>query len=110
MALTYNRATRDLALRCAVTFSDGTTLNLADSDVIRYNTSAQIGMEGLPLGMTGAASFTMEIDNVGRKYVPQRFDDAEVHVWIGLRIDGEFVYSDFGVWYVDSCSAPEQSV
>lgn len=110
MALTYNKATRDLSIKGQISFSDGTTEWITASDIISYGFDQQIGSEGLPLGSAEAASYNLEIDNVGRKYTPERFDNAEIHMFVGLKNDGDYVWSDFGVWYVDSADAPEQSV
>lgn len=110
MGLTYNRSQRTLSLKGVITRNDGSQITITDADVVMYTSNADLGYEGLPLGATGAAAYTLQLDNVGRKYTPSMFDNAEVHMWIGILTDGEFVYSDFGVWYVESCSAPEQSV
>lgn len=110
MALTYNKATRDLAIKGTITFNDGTQENIFGNDILNYSYSAQIGSEGLPLGSTEAASFSLEISNVGRKYTPEKFDNAEVHMFIGIKNGSDYVYSDFGVWHVEDSSAPEQSV
>ena len=110
MALTYNKATRDLSIKGAITFNDGTQANIIDSEILNYSFDPQIGSEGLPLGSMEATAFSLEIDNVGRKYTPEQFDNAEVHMFIGIKNGTGYTYSDFGVWYVDSSSAPEQSV
>lgn len=110
MALTYNKDTRELILEGVITQSNGNQIQIAGTDIVRYSPSFEVGYEGLPLGSTSAASFTLELDNVGRKYTPSQFDGAEVHMRIGIMIDGAYEYSNFGVWYVESTSAPEQSV
>lgn len=109
MILTYTSADRTLSIRGVITQHDGEQLQITEKDVVMYSSDAG-GFEGIPLGMTVASSFTLELDNVGRKYTPEQFDDAEVHMWLGIFNGTEFEYSDFGVWYVDSSSAPEQSV
>ena len=108
--LTYNKAQRDMTLRGTITMTDGAQISLSDADIVRYNISPSIGSAGLPIGSTSATAFTLELDKVGKNYKPQQFDNAEVHMQIGLMTDGEYVYSEFGVWYVNSCMAPEQSV
>ena len=108
--LTYNKAKRDMAIRGVISMTNGQQINLTDKDVVRYNIDASIGQEGLPLGSTAATAFTLELDKVRKNYNPRQFDDAEVHMQIGLLTDGKYVWSDAGVWYVTSCSAPEQSV
>ena len=108
--LTYNKAQRDMAIRGAISMTNGQQINITDADVVRYDVNASIGMEGLPLGSTAATSFTLEIDKTGRSYNPRQFDNAEVHMQIGLLTNGAYVWSEAGVWYVSSCSAPEQSV
>lgn len=110
MALNFARTDRTLSIRGIITTNDGAQMQISDSDIVMYSLSAQIGAEGLPLGMTSSTSFTLEIDNTGRKYTPSHFDNAEVHMWLGLVTDGEVEYTDFGTWYVESSSAPEQSV
>lgn len=110
MALNFARTDRTLSIRGIITTNDGAQIQISDSDIVMYSLSAQIGAEGLPLGMTSSTSFTLEIDNTGRKYAPSHFDNAEVHMWLGLVTDGEVEYTDFGTWYVESSSAPEQSV
>lgn len=108
--LTYNKAQRDMAIRGAISMANGQQINITDADVVRYDVNASIGMEGLPLGSTAATSFTLELDKTGRSYNPRQFDNAEVHMQIGLFTNGAYVWSEAGVWYVSSCSAPEQSV
>ena len=110
MALTYNKATRDLSIKGTITFSDKTQLHVTDSEILNYSFDPQIGSEGLPLGATEAASYRLELSNVGKVYTPEKFDNAEVHMFVGIKVNGEYVYDDFGVWYVDECSTPEQSV
>lgn len=110
MALTYNQTTRDLSIKGQITFADGTIEWVTVDDIISYSFDQQIGSEGLPLGSAEAASFNLEINNVGRKYTPEKFDNAEIHMFCGLRDGDNYAWSDFGVWYVDGADAPEQSV
>lgn len=110
MALTYNKATRDLSIKGTITFNDGTQLHITDSDILNYSFDPQIGSEGLPLGATEAASYRLELSNIGKVYTPEKFDNVEVHMFVGIKEGNEYLYDDFGVWYVDECSAPEQSV
>lgn len=110
MALTYNKATRDLSIKGQITFNDGTFVWVDSSEILSYSFDQQIGSEGLPLGSVEAASYTMELSNVGRKYTPEQFDNAEVHMFAGIKDGADYVWSDFGVWYVDGSDAPEQSV
>lgn len=110
MALTYNKATRDLSIKGTITFNNGEQVHLTDSEILHYSIDQQLGNEGLPLGSAEAASFNLEISNVGRRFTPEQFDNAEVHMFVGIKTGGEYAYSDFGVWYVDSTSSPEQSV
>lgn len=106
--LRYNKATRNLSLKGLITFSDFTEMNISDSDIVRYSISQQIGSSGLPLGSTEAASYTLEISNEDKQYKPQRFDGAKIKMQVGIEENGEFVYEDFGVWFVDDADAPEQ--
>lgn len=111
MALTYNKQTRTLSLRGAITRSDGTQISLTTDDILAYTISESSGSEGLPLGSTEAASFSLTISNVGKGYTPNQFDNAEVHMEVGIKnANGTIAYSAFGVWYVCEVSAPEQSV
>lgn len=111
MALTYNKQTRTLSLRGAITRSDGTQISLTTDDILAYTISESSGSEGLPLGSTEAASFSLTISNVGKGYTPNQFDNAEVHMEVGIKnANGTIDYSAFGVWYVCEVSAPEQSV
>lgn len=110
MALTYNKNIRDLSIKGTVTLNTGAQVHLTADDIITYSFDSQIGSEGLPLGSAESANFSLEISNVGRKYTPAQFDNAEVHMFIGIKTGADYVYSDFGVWYVESSSAPEQSV
>lgn len=111
MALTYNRQVRTLDLRGVITLNSGTQISIAASDILAYSISESSGSEGLPLGSAEASSFSLTISNVGKSYLPSMFDNAEVHMEIGIDGgDGTFTYSDFGVWYVCEATAPEQSV
>lgn len=111
MALTYNKQTRTLSLRGVITRSDGTQISLTTDDILSYSISESSGSEGLPLGSAEASSFSLTISNVGKGYTPQQFDNAEVHMEVGLKsASGTITYSSFGVWYVCDVSAPEQSV
>lgn len=110
MALAYNKNIRDLSIKGTVTLNTGAQIYLTADDIITYSFDSQIGSEGLPLGSAESANFSLEISNVGRKYTPAQFDNAEVHMFVGIKTGADYVYSDFGVWYVESSSAPEQSV
>lgn len=113
MAMTYNQRVRTLSIRGVITLADtnATQISLTSDDVLSYTISESCGSEGLPLGSAESASYSLTINNVGKGYTPEQFDNAEVHMEIGLRgDDGKTVYSSFGVWYVCDVSAPEQSV
>lgn len=110
MALTYDRQTRTLHLKGVIAFADNTTKNIDTDDILSYSIQAQTGSEGLPLGTTEAASYNLSLKNVGRIYTPSMLDNAKISMQIGIERDGAFVYSDFGVWYVQSVNMPEQSV
>lgn len=113
MAMTYNQRVRTLSIRGVITLADtnATQIILTADDVLSYTISESCGSEGLPLGSAESASYSLTINNVGKGYTPEQFDNAEVHMEIGLRgDDGKTVYSSFGVWYVCDVSAPEQSV
>ena len=110
MALTYNKNIRDLSIKGTITLNTGEQIHLTTDDIISYSFDSQIGSEGLPLGSVEASTFALDISNVGRKYTPAQFDNAEVHMFVGIKNGTDYAYTDFGVWYVDSSSAPEQSV
>lgn len=110
MALTYNKATRDLSIKGQVTFANGEIEWITSKDIINYSFDQQIGSEGLPLGSAEAASFSLELSNVGRRYTPEKFDNAEIHMFVGIKNGEDYEWSDFGVWYVEYAEAPEQSV
>lgn len=113
MAMTYNQRVRTLSIRGVITLADAnaTQITLTADDVLSYTISESCGSDGLPLGSAESASYSLTINNVGKGYTPEQFDNAEVHMEIGLRgDDGKTVYSSFGVWYVCDVSAPEQSV
>lgn len=113
MGMTYNQRVRTLSIRGVITLADtnATQIILTADDVLSYTISESCGSEGLPLGSAESASYSLTINNVGKGYTPEQFDNAEVHMEIGLRgDDGKTVYSSFGVWYVCDVSAPEQSV
>ena len=109
MTLTYMNRDRTLSIRGVITQQNGNEIRITESDVVMYS-SYYGGFEGIVLGSVSAASFTLELNKVGRGYVPRDFDNAKVQMEIGLLTDGAFVYSAFGTWYVESCSVPEQSV
>lgn len=113
MAMTYNQRVRTLSIRGVITLADtnATQIKLTADDVLSYTISESCGSDGLPLGSAESSSYSLTINNVGKGYTPEQFDNAEVHMEIGLRgDDGKAVYSSFGVWYVCDVSAPEQSV
>lgn len=110
MALTYNKQIRDLDIRGVITLASGTQINLTASDIFSYDISESSGGDGLPLGTAEAASYSLSISNAKKGYTPSQFDNAEVHMQIGIKSGNQIVYSDFGVWYVSEATAPEQSV
>ena len=65
---------------------------------------------GIPLGAAEANDYTLDILNANKQYTPSMFDDAEVTMYCGLRDGDSTAWSPFGVWYVHSSSASEQSV
>lgn len=107
----YMDSVRNLALKATITKNDGTQIQLTHEDIQSYTISSSVGSGGLALGTTESASFTMSIDNVGKLHTTDEFDNAEVHVWSGIKNNnGTIEWTDFGVWYVHSCTIPEQSV
>lgn len=105
----YFGTDRALDIRAAITLASGAQLALDASQIVRYSVNESSGGEGLPLGAAEASSFTLSLDNAGKSYEPAMFDNAEVHVQIGI-VDNSTAWQDFGVWYVTDVSAPEQSV
>ena len=85
MRTLYNRTERDLSLKGQITFKDGNSMPVEIGDIFNYSVNSQIGSDGLPLGGTESASFSLELDNTGRKYTPETFDSAEVHMFVGIR-------------------------
>lgn len=85
MRTLFNRDQRDLSLKGQITFQNGDPLLVGIGDIFNYSVNSQIGADGLPLGGTEAASFSLELDNTGRKYTPERFDGAEAHMFLGIR-------------------------
>lgn len=107
----YMDSVRNLALKATITKNDGTQIQLTHEDIQSYTISSSVGSGGLALGTTESASFTMSINNVGKLHTTDEFDNAEVHVWSGIKNNnGTIEWTDFGVWYVHSCTIPEQSV
>lgn len=108
--MTYNQAIRDLRLRGTVCLVGGEELALTEDMIADYSVSSTTGGEGLPLGGTEAASFTLDLYNPKNLYTPSFFDGATVRMEIGILVNEEYVYSSFGVWKVSESSAPEQDV
>lgn len=110
MALTYNKTTRDLSIKGVLALNNGSQINLTSEDIVSYTSTGSTGYEGLPLGTVEAVSYNLTLKNVGRRFTPSQLDNAKVYMYIGLWNGSEYVYDDFGVWYVNDSSAPEQSV
>lgn len=110
MALTYNKQVRTLDIRGVITLSTGDQINITADDILAYDINESSGSDGLPLGTAEAASYALTISNVGKEYTPAQFDNAEIHMQMGIEDAGKITYSDFGVWYVSEATAPEQSV
>lgn len=85
-------------------------LTVTQDNVVLYTVNEQNGGEGIPLGSTVAASYMMELDNSDKAYTPAMFTNCRVTAHIGISEDGtNITWVPFGVWFVDSVSAPEQS-
>lgn len=110
MTLTYNKQVRTLDIRGVITLATGNQINITADDILAYDITESSGSDGLPLGTAEAASYALTISNVGKGYTPSQFDNAEVHMQVGIDNNGKSTYSDFGVWYVSEATAPEQSV
>ena len=103
----YAAGSRNLELTGVITTSAGQQITLTQADIASYSINDSPTSSGIVLGGTAAASFHLSIRNADKQYLPSQFDNAEVHM--RLRLNGG-AWSDFGVWYVDSSDAPEQSV
>lgn len=117
MPLTFNTQERDLSIGLMIMRSNGLFVNVPEEDIIHYSCNSSIGSEGLPLGGTESASYSLEINNVDpatghKKYNPAFFDGASVGVVVGIKHDGDSDYTNYSIgnWYVDNTEAPEQSV
>lgn len=108
--MTYNQAIRDLRLRGTISLMGGGELMLTEDMIASYSVTSTTGGEGLPIGGTEAASFTLQLHNPGHLYTPTYFDGAIVRMEIGILTNGNYVYSPFGVWKIAESSAPEQDV
>jgi hypothetical protein len=107
-SFTYNRSNRSLAIRAQITCADGTVYALNQSDIQSYTRDVSCSSEGLILGGTEAASFTLNVRKT-LGFTPKKLDNAEVHVSVGILTNGEIAYTDAGVWYVHDVDTPEQS-
>lgn len=99
--------TRDLTLSGVITRRTGQQITLTQSDISSYSINDSCSSQGLNIGGVCSATFNLSIHNPNRAYTPQMFDGAEVHMRIKLNSG---TWQDFGVWYVDSSDASEQSV
>lgn len=109
-SLTYLGKTRTLDIKGTITYRTGKQVSISKSDISSYKLSESTGGEGLALGSTEASSFTLELSNTDRAYSGKELDNAEVHMFLGIvGDDGATTWSDFGVWYVHTVTASEQS-
>lgn len=83
---------------------------MTSANIASYSFSGSAGDVGIPLGAAEANDYTLDILNANKQYTPSMFDDAEVTMYCGLRDGDNAAWSPFGVWYVHSSSASEQSV
>lgn len=83
---------------------------MTSANIASYSFSGSAGDVGIPLGAAEANDYTLDILNANKQYTPSMFDDAEVTMYCGLRDGDSTAWSPFGVWYVHSSSASEQSV
>lgn len=81
----YMDSVRDLSIKATITKTDGTQVQLTQEEIQSYSINSSVGSGGLALGTTESASFTMSISNVGKLHTTDEFDNAEVHVWSGLK-------------------------
>lgn len=116
MPLTFNLQERELSLAGMILLKSGTAfVRVGLEDIIHYSSNTSIGSDGLPLGGTESASYTLEINNVDpvtgkKKYTPEYFDGAMVQMEMSITIDGTETITPLGQWFVDNTEAPEQSV
>lgn len=97
-------------IKGTIVLSNGTTIQLTNANIASYSFSGSAGDVGIPLGAAEANDYTLDILNSNQQYTPSMFDDAEVTMYCGLHDGTNTVWSPFGVWYVHSSSASEQSV
>lgn len=93
-----------------ITLTTGEQIYLTAEDVVTYSGNSATGAEGLPLGTTESASFSLSLNNKNQRFEPALLDNAEVHMFLGITDAGTEEFTDFGVWYVGESIAPEQSV
>lgn len=108
--MAYTSQTRTFDIRANIQLISGETINLTKDQIISYSLNQDMGYEGLPLGSVSAASFRLEVENIGRKYANTELERAKVTVEIGLLNDGITEWSPFGKWYIDDAEAPEQNI
>lgn len=105
---TYDRPDRELSIRATVTCADGTQYFLTTQDIQSYSRNASCSAEGLVLGGTDAANYTLTVKK-SLGFTQQAMDNAEVHVEIGIDTANGVEYTPGGVWYVHDFDSPEQS-
>lgn len=110
MALLFNRTTRNLSIKGVITLTTGEQIYLTAEDIVTYSGNSATGAEGIPLGTTESASFSLSLNNKNQRFEPALLDNAEVHMFLGIINEGTEEFKDFGVWYVGDSFAPEQSV
>lgn len=101
---------RVLDIKGTVKLADGTTIALSKANIASYSFSGSAGDVGIPLGAAEANDYSLDILNEKHQYTPSMFDDAEVTMYCGLSDGAEIAWAPFGVWYVHSSTASEQSV
>lgn len=104
----YDRPDRKLSIRATVTCADGTQYFLTTQDIQSYSRNASCSAEGLVLGGTDAANYTLTVKK-SLGFTQQALDNAEVHVEIGIDTANGVEYTPGGVWYVHDFDSPEQS-
>lgn len=93
-------------IKAILQLKNDTEIELTADDISAYTVSGTASTGGIPLGEAVAQTFTLTFDNTLYQLSARLLDDAKVYVSIA---EGQTeVWRDFGVWYVDSTSAPEQ--
>lgn len=110
MAFTYAQSERDLNIRGQVVLTTGAVVSLSPSNVVSYTIEEQSSSSGYALGEAESASCELVIENLSHDLTPALLNGATVTAEIGILTDGEYVWSPFGVWFVETGIVSKQNV